>query len=254
MSVCGVEQIRPMIDIEHVADQATQTHLATSAAMRVALMHEFSQPLSALATYIHAGRQLLRIDHVDQQLLAETMKKAEAEVKRARDVLARLREFLVSDKQERLPVDLIELTKTVAARLQNEAKRRAVRIQIEAGSLPAVLVDPPQIRQVLVNLLSNAIDAAADIPGGTVSVRCCHDGETVCIEVNDNGRGIAPEIAEHLFEAFQTTKSRGMGLGLPLSRQIIEAHGGSISWEPAVPHGTRFHVLLPVTTSACYAA
>ena len=254
MSVTGVEEIRPMIDIAHVPDQASPMHLATSAAMRVALMHEFSQPLSALATYIHAGRHLLKIDRVDHQLLAETMKKAETEVKRARDVLARLREFLVSDKAERSPVDLLELTKTVAARLQNEAKRRAVRIEIEAGSPPVVLVDPPQIRQVLVNLLSNAIDAAADMPDGTVRVRCCHDSGAIAIEVDDNGRGVAPEIAEHLFQPFQTTKTRGMGLGLPLSRQIIEAHGGRIWWERADPHGTRFHVLLPVSTSGCYAA
>jgi two-component system sensor kinase FixL len=137
--------------------------------------------------------------------------------------------------------------------LGNEAKARAVRILIEPGSLPIVMADPLQIRQVLVNLLSNAIDAAADMADGIVRVRGCHDSGTIVIEVDDNGRGVATEIAEHLFEPFQTTKTRGMGLGLPLSRQIIEAHGGRIWWERAMPQGTRFHVLLPVNTSEQYA-
>ena len=117
------------------------------------------------------------------------------------------------------------------------------------------MVDPLQIKQVLVNLLSNAIDAAADMRDGTVRVRCCHDSGTIDIVVDDNGRGVASEIAEHLFEPFQTTKSRGMGLGLPLSRQIIEAHGGTnLVGARQLPHGTRFHVLLPVNTPVRYAA
>jgi two-component system, LuxR family, sensor kinase FixL len=120
-----------------------------------------------------------------------------------------------------------------------------VRIQIEAGSVPVVLADLRQIRQVLVNLLSNAIDAAADTSDGIVRVRCCHDSGAIEIEIDDNGTGMSSEIAEHVFEAFQTTKARGMGLGLPLSRQIIEAHGGRIWWERGAPRGTRFHVRLP---------
>lgn len=221
-------------------------HLATSAAMRVALMHELGQPLSAVATYIHAGRHLLDSNGIDHQLLAETMKKAEGELKRARDVLARLREFLVCDKAQRSPVDVRELIYDVAARLQNEANRRSVRIEVEAQSLPVVLGDGPQLRQVLINLLSNAIDAAAHMPDGAVRVRCRQGTGGISIEIDDNGKGIAPEMADHLFQPFQTTKSRGMGLGLPLSRQIVEAHGGRIWWEAAIPHGTQFYVLLPV--------
>lgn len=245
MSVYDVRGFRRTIEIEHVPDGAPPMDLATSAAMRVALMHELSQPLSALAAYIRAGRHLLKIDHVDRQLMVETMRKAETEVQRARDVLARLREFLVSDKTERAPVDLLGLIRKVAACLRSEAGRRAVHIQIEGGSVPLVLVDLRQIRQVLVNLLSNAIDAAAGSSDGIVHIRCCHDGEAIEIAIDDNGAGISPEIAEHVFEPFQTTKVRGMGLGLPLSRQIIEAHGGRIWWERTTPRGTRFHVRLP---------
>ena len=252
MSIHGPEESRPLVRAP-TTSVAPIARLATSAAMRVALTHEFCQPLSAIATYIHAGRRLLKLEEIDRRLLAETLMKAETEVQRARDVLKRLREFVTSEKTERMPVNLLDLTRTVAARLGNEARARAVRILIEPGSLPIVMADPLQIRQVLVNLLSNAIDAAADMPDGIVRVRCCHDSGTIVIEVDDNGRGVATEIAEHLFEPFQTTKTRGMGLGLPLSRQIIEAHGGRIWWERAMPQGTRFHVLLPVNTSEQYA-
>lgn len=242
----GIEMTVPRIEKQSVFEiPEASTHLATSAAMRVALMHELGQPLSALATYIHAGRHLLDGNGFDQKLLAETMRKAEGELKRARDVLARLRGFLVCDKAQRAPVDVRELTETVAARLQNEANRRSVRVTVEAESLPIVLADAPQIKQVLVNLMSNAIDAAAQTRNGAVRVRCCQRNGGISIEIDDNGEGVAPEIADHLFEPFQTTKSRGMGLGLPLSRQIIEAHGGRIWWERAIPHGTRFYVLLP---------
>ena len=226
--------------------------LATSAAMRVALTHELGQPLSALATYIHAGRRLMKVEKLDRELLAETMKKAETELKRARDVLKRLRGFVTREKEERVPVNLLDLIRTEAARLNNEAMTRAVEIHIEPGSLPVVMADPVQIRQVLVNLLSNAIDAAAGARDAVVRVRCRHDSGTIEMVVDDNGRGVALEIAEHLFEPFQTTKIRGMGLGLPLSRQIIEAHGGQIWWEPTLPHGTRFHVVLPVEAPARY--
>jgi two-component system sensor kinase FixL len=194
----------------------------------------------------------MKVEKLDRELLAETMKKAEMELKRARDVLKRLRGFVTCEKEERVPVNLLDLIRTEAARVNDEAMTRAVDIHIEPGSLPVVMADPVQIRQVLVNLLSNAIDAAAGARDAVVRVRCRHDSGTIEIVVDDNGKGVAVEIAEHLFEPFQTTKIRGMGLGLPLSRQIIEAHGGRIWWERTLPHGTRFHVVLPVEVPARY--
>jgi C4-dicarboxylate-specific signal transduction histidine kinase len=235
--------------IEERPQQVNAARLAritTAAAMGIGLAHQISQPLSALATYVHAGRRLLKTSPVDYEILAETMEKAEIELKRARDVLERLRHFVSGDRVERLPVNLLEITSTVACLLQHEAEARAVRIEIEPGSLPALMADAVQIKQVLLNLINNAIDAAAETSDGMVSVRSCHDSATIEIEVNDNGKGIASEIAEHVFEPFQTTKRHGMGLGLPLSRQIIEAHGGKLWWERAVPQGTTFRLRLPV--------
>lgn len=231
-------------------ETAGLAQITTAAAMGVGLIHEMSQPLSAVATFIHASRRLLNDGCLDRVFLAETMEKAEQELKRARDVLARLRDIVSGATVKRLPVNLFELTTTIADQLRDEAEARSVRIRIEPASLPVLVADTAQIEHVLLNLMNNAIDAAAETSNGVVSVRCCHDSATIKIEVDDNGNGIASEIAEHVFELFQTTKPHGMGLGLPLSQQIIEAHGGQLWWEPRTPQGTRFHLLLPFNGTA----
>ncbi len=233
---------------------ANLAHISMAVATSVGFIHEVSQPLSAAATFISAGRRLLKTRSSDQLLVAETMENAEKELKRAREVLARLRNIVSQVRAERLPVNLFELTRTITEQLRDVAKERAVRIRLEPGSLPALMADATQIRQVLFNLLNNAIDAAAETSNGVVSIRCYHDRATIEIEVNDNGKGIASEIAEHVFEPFQTTKPCGLGLGLPLSLRIVNAHGGQLWWEPVVPQGTRFHLCLPVDADARYGA
>jgi C4-dicarboxylate-specific signal transduction histidine kinase len=110
------------------------------------------------------------------------------------------------------------------------------------------MADRIQIEQVLNNLLANAIDAASERTDGRglVVMRVAGRGDRVVVQVEDNGPGVAPEIAGSLFEAYQTTKPRGMGLGLPLSLQIVQKHAGRLWWEPIVPEGTRFLVELQI--------
>jgi two-component system, LuxR family, sensor kinase FixL len=227
-------------------------YITSTAALAVGLIHEMSQPLSAATTFVHAARRLLDTGRPDQSVLAGTMERAEQELKRVREMLVELRNVASAARHERLPVDLLELTRTIAEQLSDVAEIRAVHIRIEPGSSPTLVADAAQIKQVLLNLINNAIDAAAETSNGIVSIRCCHDGTTIEIEVNDNGMGIASEIAGHVFEPFQTTKPRGMGLGLSLSQQIVEAHGGKLWWESVAPHGTRFHLRLPFNGSAGY--
>lgn len=227
-------------------EAASLSRFEAAAVMGMGLAHQMSQPLSALATYVHAARRLLKTTPVDHETLVVTMEKAEIELKRTRDVLEHLRRLVSGESAERLPVNLLEITDRVVRIVQQEADARAVRIMIAPGSLPSLMADAIQIKQVLLNLINNAIDAAAETSDGMVSIRCCHDSSTIEIEVADNGRGIASDMADKVFEPFQTTKLHGMGLGLPLSRQIIEAHGGMIWWEREVPQGTSFHLRLPV--------
>lgn len=232
--------------VQHEANEALTrasetenvVQLTTVAALGVGLIHEMSQPLSAAATFIHAAQRLLKTNDYDRYLLADIVEKAAQELKQTRDVLVRLRDAVSAEQAIQVPLDLVALTQMVADQLRGEAKERSVRVMVEPGSLPTMFANAVQIKQVLLNLIGNAIDAAAETANGIVSVRCRHDRTTAEIEVSDNGKGIDFEIAEHVFQPFQTTKPRGMGLGLPLSRQIAEAHGGHLWWEFVLPQGT----------------
>ena len=112
------------------------------------------------------------------------------------------------------------------------------------------------MEQVLNNLLANAIDAASEpsVAHGRVIIRIAARRDTVMIQVEDNGPGVAPELADSIFEPYQTTKPRGMGLGLPLSLRIVQRHAGRLWWEPNRPEGARFIVALPVDRSGQNAA
>ena len=119
------------------------------------------------------------------------------------------------------------------------------------GLVPPVTADGVQIEQVLINLVANAIDAAAERSDlrGRVTVQVAAKGDGIMLRVEDNGRGVAPELADNIFDAYQTTKPRGMGLGLHLSRRIVQRHAGRLSWEPITTGGARFVVELP--TKGC---
>lgn len=235
------------VQTAHLAD------VTITASIALGVVHEVSQPISAAAAFILAGRHLLEAGCSDQQVFAQALENAEQELKRARGMLMRLRSTVSEIGKERLAVNVAELAKTIAEQLYNEADARDVHISIEPVWLPAVMADAAQIRQVLFNLINNAVDAAADASSrGIVSVRGFYDSAVMEIEVEDNGSGISSEIADHIFELFQTTKPCGMGLGLPLSRQIVEAHGGELWWEPVSPHGTSFHLRLPLSRPASH--
>jgi C4-dicarboxylate-specific signal transduction histidine kinase len=131
--------------------------------------------------------------------------------------------------------------------LADEARTHGAIIRIDAHPLPRIAADHIQIEQVLVNVIRNAIEAAADCINRErwVRVRLRQVDAEVQIEIEDNGPGVSPDIAQHLFEPFETSKVRGMGLGLSLSREIVKAHGGSLRWDATVAVGARFVLRLP---------
>ena len=177
----------------------------------------------------------------------DALSKAEAEVQRTRDVLERIRDFVSAGKLEPCPLDLVEAAQKIQALCVEEANGRGVDVAIECvRPIPLVKADKVGIEQVLNNIVGNAVDAAAERRDarGQVVIRVIGRGDWAIIEIDDNGPGLAPEMAENLFEAYQTSKPRGMGLGLALSRQIVQKHAGRISWRPIAPQGTRFIVEL----------
>ena len=219
---------------------------ATAGAMGMLLAHELSQPLSTVATYTLAARRMLRSGSGSEPVM-DALSKAEAEVQRTRDVLERIRDFVSAGKLEPRPLDLVEAAQKIQALCVEEANARGVDVAIECvRPIPLVKADKVGIEQVLNNIVGNAVDAAAERRDarGQVVIRVIGRGDWAIIEIDDNGPGVAPEMAENLFEAYQTSKPRGMGLGLTLSRQIVQKHAGRISWRPIAPEGTRFIVEL----------
>ena len=224
------------------AELSRMSRYATAGAMGLSVAHQVSQPLSTIATYLHVVRRLFRSEGSDPGVIAEALDKAEGEARRAREVLERIRDFLSRGKVALAHVDLVGLAARVAPLCRAEAMARGVQIRIDGLGPLIVEADPIQIEQVLLNLIANAVDAAADRRDGKgmVTVRMVRRDTVASIIVEDNGPGIAHEIADRLLEPFETTKPGGMGLGLPLSKQIIESHGGHLIWVGLEPQGTRF--------------
>jgi two-component system sensor kinase FixL len=237
--------------IEQQMELARMSAYVNAGAMGTALAHELSQPLSTVSTYLHAARRLLQFGVTSERLM-DTLNKAEAETRRTREVLERIRDFISTGKMDLKAIDLSTVVKKIATLCQENAAAQGIEVEMEGvRPLPAVMADRLQIEQVLNNLVVNAIEAASQRPNGRgrVIIRIIARSNKMVIQVEDNGPGVAPEIAGRMFEAYQTTKPRGMGLGLHLSQQIVRKHAGSLWWEPDVPEGTRFVVELPIDGS-----
>jgi two-component system, LuxR family, sensor kinase FixL len=229
---------------------------ARAGAMGMALAHEVSQPLSTVAAYVHAARRLLQSSIASEPVM-DALVKAEAEAQRAREVLERIRDFVSNGNLNLRALDVSALAERIGALCREEAASRGVQVEVESvGPVPLVKADGIQIEQVLVNLVANAIDAAAERPDGRgrVIIRIGAHATAITIQVEDNGRGVAPELADNIFDAYQTTKPRGMGLGLHLSRRIVQKHAGRLWWEPIRTGGARFVVELPTDGSSHNAA
>lgn len=229
---------------------------ARAGAMGMALAHEVSQPLSTVAAYVHAARRLLQ-SSVASEPVMDALVTAEAEAQRAREVLERVRDFVSNGNLNLNALDVSGLAERIGALCREEAASRGVQVEVESiGLIPLARADGVQIQQVLVNLAANAIDAASERQDGRghVIIRVAACATAITIQVEDNGRGVAPELADNMFDAYQTTKPRGMGLGLHLSRRIVQGHAGRLWWEPIKTGGARFVVELPTDGSSHNAA
>jgi two-component system, LuxR family, sensor kinase FixL len=219
---------------------------ATAGALGMLLAHELSQPLSTVATYAVAARRMLQSGAGPEPVI-DALSKAEAEAQRTREVLERIRDLVSVGRLQPRPLSLVDAALKIRALCVEGANARGVDIAVESvRPIPLVEGDPIGIEQVLNNIVGNAVDAAAERRDarGRVLVRVIDRDGWAIVQVDDNGPGVAPEMAESLFQAYQTSKPRGMGLGLTLSRRIVQQHGGRIWWQPIAPEGTRFVVEL----------
>lgn len=231
------------------AELAQASRLAFAGELSASIAHEINQPLGAILANASAADAMLRRGSTDiEELRAILADITEADL-RASDVIARVRALVTTHAVEHKPEDINAIVGDVLSFLASEAERRGVAIDRSlAAGLPALDADRTQLQQVIVNLCINAMDAMADVPphARRLSVRTLHGaGGGVEIQVRDSGPGIAEGALPRLFDAFFTTKTHGMGLGLSLSRSIVEAHEGRLSAENLPEGGALFRVTLP---------
>jgi C4-dicarboxylate-specific signal transduction histidine kinase len=208
--------------------------------MASALAHEINQPLSAIANYLKGTRILLGRDEVPHERVAEAVERAATEALRAGEIIRRLRDFVARGETERTIESLPKLVEEASALALVGAKEHGIRVQYAFNpAVDLVLADKVQIQQVVLNLVRNAVDSLAESEAGerhlTIGIEAADEGMAL-VRISDTGPGIEPDVAEKLFQPFITTKRTGMGVGLSISRTIVEAHGGRI-WGKRAPDG-----------------
>lgn len=224
------------------------SRLTAMGEMASALAHELNQPLSAIANYTKGARRLLENRFDDgAAVLRDAMDKAGEQALRAGQIIRRLRDFVARGESERRVEHVKKLVEEASALALVGAKDKGVHVSFEFDPHNnLVLADKVQVQQVLLNLIRNAMEAMEDAQSRELVVATSLTKDNfVEISVSDTGTGIAPEITEQLFQPFVTTKRQGMGVGLSISRTIIEAHGGSIAPRPNPGGGTIFSFTLP---------
>ncbi|NKC29477.1 ATP-binding protein [Falsiroseomonas selenitidurans] len=233
-------------ELRHVARLADMSALATT------LTHEISQPLTASVSFTEAALRLLAAETPaagDLAAARAAMREAADQGVHAGAILRRLRDFIGGSEGEREAADLNALVGDAASLALGGARQHGITLRLEPAprALPA-LVDPVQIRQVVVNLVRNAIEATEHQPQREVVLRLHGAADQPgphLVEVADSGPGLAPEIGTRLFQPFVTTKRDGMGVGLAISRAIVEEHGGRLGCRPNPGGGTVFHFTIP---------
>lgn len=253
--------IRDLTDREESAQQLGQARAELARLARLnelgemasTLAHELNQPLSAIANYVQGCRRMLAETEGEQArrirgALDETAKQA----LRAGDIIRHLREFTTRGDTEKAPEDVKHLVEEAGALALVGSRERGIKSVFEFGPDSGMVVaDRVQIQQVLINLMRNAMEAMRESPRRELVVRTRPiSPERMQVEVEDTGPGISDEIASQLFQPFVTTKAGGMGIGLSISRRIIESHGGDLTVRRNAAGGATFTFTLPILTEA----
>jgi PAS domain S-box-containing protein len=233
------------------ADLAHLSRVTTISELTASLAHEIRQPISAAMTNAKTCLRWLGRDDPNLTEGREAAARMINDVTRAADIISRISLLFKKGALEQELVDVNEVIQEMVVLLRSEANRYSISIRTDlTEDLPKVMADRVQLQQVFMNLMLNAIDAMRETTGGELIIKSEPGDGQLLISVSDTGVGLSPEQAEQIFKAFFTTKDTGTGMGLPISRSIIESHGGRL-WATGVRGcGATFQFTLPATTAA----
>ncbi|MFL9839771.1 PAS domain S-box protein [Sphingomonas sp. ST-64] len=242
------EQQRAELQMKELQSELIHvSRVSAMGTMASTLAHELNQPLTAIANYMEAARDLIAAGDPDPEMLEEAVQESAAEALRAGNIVRRLREFVARGEVEKRVELLPQMVEEAMRLAMTGARERGVRgfVQLDPEASCA-LVDRIQIQQVLVNLVRNAVEALEHMPvrDVTVTTRLQPDG-MIRVAIADTGPGIDPAIRPRLFDAFNTSKAAGLGLGLSICRTIVESHGGRIDADPRPGGGTILWFTIP---------
>jgi PAS domain S-box-containing protein len=232
------------------AELAGVTRRMTMSEMAASIAHEIKQPLTGIVANGNAALSWLTSATPDIERARAVLKRIVNSALRASEVIDSIRSMFKSDGQAKTLQDVNELIREAVTLVRVEVENQQVLICTElSAELPQVPVNQVQLRQVMVNLIMNAVDAMSTVQNRARVLRIKTEGnklDSVLITVEDSGIGIDPQNLDRIFDAFFTTKSQGMGMGLSICRSIVESHDGRLSVAAAQPHGSIFHVSLPI--------
>jgi two-component system, LuxR family, sensor kinase FixL len=224
------------------------TRISTMGELAASLAHELNQPLTAILSNVHAAQRFLEAQPIDVAEMQAILTDIAEDDRRASEVIRRMRELARKGELEVAPLDLATLIQEVAGLVQSDAIVRGVRLSMSIDADLPVIGDKVQLQQVMLNLLLNAFDAVKDCTAAerVVGVRAERgESDMVRVCVSDRGPGVSADRLDKIFTPFFTSKRDGLGLGLSISRSIIEAHGGRLNAANNPDRGATFEFVLP---------
>jgi PAS domain S-box-containing protein len=254
-----VEDITERKGAEHAladmrAELARVTRLTTMGELTASIAHEVNQPLAAVITNGNACLRWLAAEPSNLDEAREAIQRIIRDGNRASAVIARIRALVKREKPRKIELSIDEIIREVVSLVQGEARAHDVSVRVESvADLPVIAGDRVQLQQVILNLAMNAIESMSSSKKDARMLEVGADRygpDAVVVAVRDTGSGLKPEDHERIFDAFYTTKPSGMGMGLAISRSIVEAHGGRLWATPDAAQGATFQLVLPVAAHA----
>jgi PAS domain S-box-containing protein len=236
------------------SELAHVTRTITLGELTGSIAHEINQPLAAVVTNAHACLRWLGAEPVNPYETRAAAERIIRDANRASAIISRIRAFCTRTATLKAPLQIVDILSEVSNLVQSEMRTMGVWLRVEAArEVPLVVADRVQMQQVILNLVMNAMDAMRTVPDAwrvlVMGARRCSE-DAVLVTIRDTGMGLAPTQRDRVFDAFYTTKPHGMGLGLAISRTIVDAHGGRLWAEANVDRGETFQFTVPIAATA----